>query len=145
IPVVTTGDNRGGPVELSSADPAAPPRIVHRYDATGFEAGWEVLQEVLATRPFARVENLDAGRSLADLVAQRVSTCFPAAGTGAIVEDDVGLQGSEPLSVADASVSPTEVSNNPNLTCHMIGERLAEKLRGVTPPTATRLQVRRTG
>ena len=47
---------------------------------------------------------------------------------GAVVDEDLAVYGLEGLTVADASVFPAHVTNNPNLTCFMVGERAAEKL-----------------
>ncbi|MFG2049429.1 GMC family oxidoreductase [Micromonospora sp. NPDC048935] len=48
---------------------------------------------------------------------------------GAVVDEDLRVHGVENLYVADASVLPSIVSCNTNLTSIMIGERLADQLR----------------
>ena len=59
---------------------------------------------------------------------------MPAGGCriGEVVDADLRVKGVDGLRVADASVFPRHVSNNPNLTCHMVGERLAA-LMGAGP------------
>jgi len=47
---------------------------------------------------------------------------------GKVVDEDLRVYGLDGLVVADASVFPSHVTNNPNLTCFMVGERAAEKL-----------------
>ena len=47
---------------------------------------------------------------------------------GQVVDPDLRVLGFEGLVVADASVFPRHVSNNTNLTCHMVGEYAAAKV-----------------
>ena len=47
---------------------------------------------------------------------------------GAVVDSDLRVLGVDNLMVADASVFPTQISNNTNHTCYMIGELAARKL-----------------
>ena len=47
-----------------------------------------------------------------------------------MVDDELRVLGVEGLAVADSSVFPVQISNNPNLTCYMIGERFAMRLAG---------------
>lgn len=48
---------------------------------------------------------------------------------GAVVDESLRVHGVEGLYLADASVMPSIVSCNTNLTSIMIGERLADQLR----------------
>ena len=57
-------------------------------------------------------------------------------GIGRVVGPELDLFGLERLTVADASVFPRHVSNNPNLTCHAVGERAAAILSGRRRTTA---------
>jgi choline dehydrogenase-like flavoprotein len=52
---------------------------------------------------------------------------------GEVVDPELRVYGLEGLSVADASVFPQHVSNNPNLTCHAVGEAAAVLLAGDRP------------
>jgi choline dehydrogenase len=54
----------------------------------------------------------------------------PAADEAAVVDERLRVHGTESLYVCDASVMPNIVSANTNLTSIMIGERLADWLRG---------------
>jgi choline dehydrogenase-like flavoprotein len=51
-------------------------------------------------------------------------------GIGTVVDADLAVQGVERLTVADASVFPVHVTNNPNLTVHVVGEVAARILAG---------------
>ena len=53
---------------------------------------------------------------------------------GSVVDEELRVHGVEGLLVADASVFPAHVTNNPNLTCIMVGERAA----GLITKEATR-------
>jgi choline dehydrogenase-like flavoprotein len=59
-----------------------------------------------------------------------VGTCKmgPAADPLAVVDEHLSIHGIEGLWVADASVMPTNIRANPNLTTIMIAERLADWL-----------------
>jgi choline dehydrogenase-like flavoprotein len=50
-------------------------------------------------------------------------------GIGRVVAPSLSVYGIDGLTVADASVFPRHVSNNPNFTCFMVGERAAASLR----------------
>jgi choline dehydrogenase len=133
----TTGDNVGGPFRLRSTDPTAAPVINHRYDVEPFRSAEEIVHQVLESEQFKGTKFLDAGRRLEDVVAERVGTCYHAAGTaplGQVVDSDLRVNGIDGLMVADASVFPVQVSNNTNHTCYTIGEIAARKL-GAAPRT----------
>ena len=133
----TTGDNVGGPFLLRSSDPTAPPIINHRYDVEQLRSAEQAVHDVLSTDAFKGSRFVDAGRSFDEIVAERVGTCYHPVGTapiGAVVDNDLRVLGIDGLMVADASVFPTHISNNTNLTCYMIGELAARKL-GAAPRT----------
>ena len=137
IAFATTGDNLGGPFRLRSADPTAAPIINHRYDIEPLRSAEALVHQLLTTEPFRKSTFLDAGRSFESLVAERIGTSYHPAGTapiGSVVDDDLGVLGIDGLMVADASVFPTQISNNTNHTCCMIGELAARKL-GAAPRT----------
>jgi choline dehydrogenase-like flavoprotein len=130
-------EDASGTVTLASADPTEPPLIDHRYRdviARGdFEGAFATFREVVATAAFRRrgASDADAGRSLEDILSERLGTAFHPMGTcaiGSVVDEDLRVYGVDGLVVADASVFPAHVTNNPNLTCFMVGERAAEKL-----------------
>lgn len=133
VAFVLTAGSSEGTLTVTSLDPAVQPRIEHRYDLRGFDSAWETLGRLLATSPLSRVQRLFGERPLSVLLHEGVSTAFHPVGTcpiGKVVDDDLRVYGVEGLVVADASVFPAHVSNNPNLTCFMIGERAAAKLSG---------------
>jgi choline dehydrogenase len=140
--------NRGdseGVVMIRSADPAEPPLIDHRYlsvesDVQRFEHAFAFCDELLGTTPFQRVgaRAVHAGVAVRDVVAfgvgtaqHPVGTCKmgPAGHEGAVVDDRLAVHGLENLLVADSSIFPDNVMNNTNLTCFLIGEIGADRVR----------------
>jgi len=130
-------EDASGTVSLVSADPDVLPRIDHRYAEVirrrDFAGPLATFGELVASPAFAGrgARDADAGRPLEEILAERLGTAFHPVGTcaiGAVVDEDLRVYGFENLSVADASVFPANVTNNPNLTCFMVGERAAEKL-----------------
>jgi choline dehydrogenase len=127
-------EDAGGTITLASADPLAPPRIFHPYDAAidrgDFEPAWEALAALLATPAFADagIRLDEGGRPLAAILRERLATAYHPAGgcaIGTVVDPRLGVLGVDGLMVADASVFPGHVKNNPNLTCFVVGERAA--------------------
>ena len=77
--------------------------------------------------------------AIAAFVLATVTTQFHPCGTArmgpandpmAVVDEHGRLRGIENLHVADASIMPTIPRANINLTCIMIGERMADWMRG---------------
>lgn len=132
-------EDRRGRIWLDSADPTASPRIDHPYDAAiaegAFVAPWAALQRFLASDPIR-----DAGlalehpeRPLDDQLRDHLATAFHPQGgcaIGTVVDERLAVLGHEGLHVADASVFPGHVKNNPNLTCFAVGERAARIVAG---------------
>jgi choline dehydrogenase len=131
-------DGPGGRVALRSTRPDDAPLIEHRF--------LDVVQDGrldAAAEGFARLLETDALRAIGtrdtepyvpmrDRLRAGVTTgTHPAGGCaiGRVVDTRLRVLGLEGLSVADASVFPHHVSNNPNLTCHAVGERAAVNLR----------------
>ena len=130
-------NDASGSVTLTSADPETPPNIDHRYaDVIGRQelaGAFATFQEIAASAAFARrgARSAESDHALEDILLERLGTAFHPAGTcaiGSVVDEDLGVYGLDNLFVADASVFPAHVTNNPNLTCFMVGERAAEKL-----------------
>ena len=137
IAFATSGDNAGGPFLLRSADPTAAPIINHRYDIEPLRSAEALVHQVLATEPFRNSKFLDAGRPFEEVVAERIGTSYHPVGTaaiGTVVDNDLRVYGVDGLMVADGSVYPTQISNNTNHTCYMIGELAARKLGAVPRP-----------
>ncbi|MHB1537243.1 MAG: GMC family oxidoreductase [Solirubrobacteraceae bacterium] len=124
-----TGSEKAGSVRLRSSDPSLAPLIFHEYDLDGAEDTLATLDALLETQPLrSGVRMRDRGRPLAELIAERLGTSFHPAGTcpiGGVLDERLRVMGVSGLVVADASVFPVHVSNNPNLTCYMVGERAA--------------------
>jgi choline oxidase len=139
-----------GTVRLRSGDPADPPRIDFRYftDPEGYDervmvAGVKRAREIAAQpalRDWVRRE-LSPGpdvqddaaisayvRSTANTVYHPAGTCkLGAAGDPtAVVDPFLRVRGIDGLRVADASIFPTMIGVNPNITVMMIGERCAD-------------------
>ena len=83
-------------------------------------------------------EIVDSDSALADFVHDNCTTNFHPVGTAkmgpegdpmAVVDQYCRVRGVEGLRVVDASVMPNIVRANTNLTCIMIGERVADWMR----------------
>jgi choline dehydrogenase len=140
----------GGSIKIASADPAAPPVIDHGFasviDARLFEEAWNDWRELLQTKVFRGAHAADPmGETPLDdrLMESLISGAHPAGGCpiGKVVSPDLDVLGTEGLFVADASVFPKHVTNNPNTTCFAIGEMAARKLQGAGSSTHADLGV----
>jgi choline dehydrogenase len=141
-------DGPEGTISLASADPDAPPLIDHGFAALlssdAFDVVWDDVRRLLATSALreAGVEDLDPHTPFADRLRAGIGTgTHPAGGCaiGAVVDPSLRVYGTEGLSVADAGIFPRHVSNNPNLTCHMVGEVAAAIIRGTAPELTRRV------
>ena len=117
--------------------------IDHGYWAVAqngaFESIWSDFQALLETDALraAGARDIKPETPLRDrLLAGIGSGAHPVGGCaiGSVVDPDLAVLGIDGLTVADASVFPSHVSNNPNLTVHVVGEVAAAKLRA--RPTA---------
>jgi choline dehydrogenase len=133
--MLATLDTPRGTVELRSSDPTSAPVIdlnyAQAFAAGVFEPPWEAFQTLLETAAYRAVGAVDvlAGVGLAEHLDGRIGGGTHAVGgcsIGAVVDPDLAVYGIDGLTVADASVFPSHVSNNPNLTCFAIGEVAAE-------------------
>jgi choline oxidase len=127
-----------GRVSLASRDPCAAPVIDHGYwDAAErgmFDGIWDDFRRLMDTEAMRRAGARDpaAGSSLRDRLQTGLGTgAHPAGGCaiGAVVDPDLNVIGVRGLSIADASVFPGHVTNNPAMTVHVVGEIAAERLR----------------
>ena len=84
---------------------------------------------------------VDSDTALADMIRNNCGTLWHPVGTtrmgpeddrGAVVDQYCRVRGIEGLRVVDASVMPNIVRANTNLTCIMIGERVADWMRAAT-------------
>lgn len=136
-----------GTVQVRSADPLAPPRIVsnyltHPHDAKVLVAGLRILRDIYrqpAFRELVTGEEYMPGNAVtgdADLerfAREKGGTVFHASGTcrmgsddRAVVDAKLRVRGVDRLRVIDASVMPTMVSTNTNAAAVMIGEKGAD-------------------
>jgi choline dehydrogenase len=132
-------DGPDGRISLASAAADEPPRIDHGYAALlssgAFDGVWEDFQRLLDTAALRDAGVTDLGRDtpFGERLRDGISTgTHPVGGCaiGRVVDPQLAVYGVEGLTVADASVFPRHVTNNPNLTCHMVGEVAAAVLRG---------------
>jgi choline dehydrogenase len=131
-----------GSVQIPDSNPESDPIINHRYatvesDIARFAEAFDFCRALLGTRAFTRAKAREAipGQNVRDALATNVETSFHPVGTckmgpdgdeTAVVDHRLMLRGLTNLMVADASVFPDHIMNNPNLTCFVIGERAAE-------------------
>jgi choline dehydrogenase len=150
-----------GRVTLTDTDPHVQPHIFldsygepedRRIALDGVRLCWEIanskpIRELSAgTVDTLTAAQVDDDAALFDYVRRNSATIWHPVGTcrmgvdvdpDAVVDQYLRVIGAERLSVVDASVMPTHVSANPNLTCYVIGERAGEWLvRGGAPAPA---------
>jgi choline dehydrogenase len=148
-----------GAVQLSAADPAAPPQIESQFlsDTRDLELmlrGIKLSRRLLAApafdkvrgpefRPGAEVASDDA---LGDYIRNTCGTVFHPVGTcrmgrdgDAVVDPELRVRGLEGLRVVDASVMPTLIGGNTNAPTIMIAEKAADMIRGRTPLPAAQV------
>lgn len=141
-----------GRVSLASHDPNVPPQIELNYldDAEdmrrmieGVRIAWRLMNSP-HLRPYIKAitslseETIDSDEALAEFLRANCGTIYHPVGTArmgpdsdsmAVVDQYCRVKGVEGLRVVDASVMPNIVRANTNLTCIMIGERVAEWMR----------------
>ena len=140
-----------GSLRLASADPMIAPTIDLNYLADPFDVArmieaWRVGRDLCRSgemAPFVESLLIDDA-TLADDVAleamirSQIVTTYHPAGTapmgrgddaGSVVDSRGAVHGIAGLRVADASIMPTSVRSNTNLTCLMLAERIASWMR----------------
>jgi len=144
-----------GELTLTSADPAAAPRIRQNFLATDkdwktLRQGLRMVREIGAQAPLAPFRaaeilpgpgrtsdaELDAHiRATGITVHHPLGTCKmgPASDPMAVVDPELRVRGVERLRVVDASVMPDLVGGNINAPVIMIAEKAADVIRGRTP------------
>ncbi|HWU03737.1 MAG TPA: GMC family oxidoreductase N-terminal domain-containing protein [Novosphingobium sp.] len=138
-----------GRLTLTSADPAAHPRIAfnlldHPDDRTAMIHGYRELRRLLAQAPLAEVvgpqrrgvpapEDDDAVlayiRAGAATAYHPAGTCRMGGDEDAVVDGELRLRGLRGLRVVDASVFPRLPGGNTNLPVIMVAERAADFIR----------------
>ena len=137
IVTITIALNRqqpNGSVRLASRNPEEQPLIDCDFagvlERGDFEEAWGVVQRLSRTDAFRSrgIKNGDAIRPFEEVIRERIGLSFHLASTcpiGKVVDERLRVYGVEGISVADASVFPENISNNLNMSCAMVGERVA--------------------
>ncbi|ABL69206.1 GMC family oxidoreductase [Paracoccus denitrificans] len=138
-----------GEVRLTSADPAAFPRVIPNYFSDphdletitdGAMFALEVMEQSAISRYVERRQLPEAGpvtrdqirrfcQTTAHAALHPAGTCRAGVDDMAVVDPQLRVHGIEGLRVADASIMPTLISGNPNAVCIMIGEKLSDMMR----------------
>lgn len=150
VSVTQTRPKSRGYVQLASADPAVPPRIVPNYLAESLDVqvltdGAKLVQDILeqpAFKPYLAAGHVPPTRltTQADLESfvraeahpglHPCGTCRMGTDAMAVVDPQLRVRGVEGLRIADASVMPNVISGNLNAVVIMIGEKASDLLRG---------------
>lgn len=130
-----------GSVEIAATDPRVAPVIDHNYlanesDIANFMDAFEGMRELLSTKPFQRhnAEIVSTGGGPQDHLLRMLTTAHHQSSScrmgsdprSSVVDADLRVHGYENLMIADSSIFPDTIMHNPNLTCYVIGERVAE-------------------
>jgi choline dehydrogenase len=141
-----------GTLKLASADPTVQPTISLNYLADsedmrrmveGVRIAWEIGKDPAirqyAERPVILTDEMVASNAAVEgYLRETVGTIFhpvstarmgPDGDAGAVVDQQCRVRGVQGLRVVDASIMPNIVRANTNLTCIMIGERVADWMR----------------
>jgi choline dehydrogenase len=141
-----------GRLRLRSANPEVPPQIDLNYldhpeDVRRMADGVRIAWRLMHNGPFAAMlkemvnlnaEVVNSDSALEAFVRDNCTTIFHPVGTVrmgpendpmAVVDQYCRVRGVEGLRVVDASIMPNIVRANTNLTCIMIGERVADWMR----------------
>jgi choline dehydrogenase len=142
-----------GWLEVTSTDHTVQPELHMNFlaaetDTERLTHTVRLVADVLASEPMAAEideplvfpdpETLDDDERLHAWMRENVTTAYHCAGTcrmgpdddaEAVVTQRLEVRGTENLLVADASVMPEIVTGLTNITCYMIGEKLADQLR----------------
>jgi choline dehydrogenase-like flavoprotein len=133
-----TANHEGfGTIGLTSADPTAPPRIDLNFESVIsdglFQNAWDNFHALLDTPALRAVGARSAeDQPLESILRERMGSGAHGAGgcaIGAVVSPELQVHDTESLFVIDGSVFPSNVTNNPNLTCFVVGERGAGFVR----------------
>lgn len=134
-----------GAVEIVSRESAAPPVIDHNYlgtdrDLALFHDAYEAMREIVGTGPFAirNARLLTEPSGFRDHLKAMLASAHHQSGTcrmgsdpkTSVVDPTLRVHGIDGLLVADTSVFPETVMHNTNLAACVVGERVADVVRG---------------
>ena len=136
-----------GRLSVESTDPHVAPQIELNYlgdphDTARLVEAWRIGRDLCRIEPMASLvqcllvddATLDDDDALASVIRDQISTTFHPAGTAPMGRDSDGravvdahgrVFGIDGLRVVDASIMPTSVRSNTNLTVIMMAERIA--------------------
>jgi choline dehydrogenase len=143
-------DGPNGSVRLRSPDVSDAPIINHGFREViagdAFDQTFEDFLEILHTPSFraAHARDHELGVPIKERLVQGMGTSYHPAGgcdIGTVVDADLAVLGAEGLYVADASIFPRHVTNNPNLTCFVVGELAARRIAGHQAPARRKAAV----
>jgi len=135
-----------GSVAIGSRDPSAPPSIDHNYlgsdrDLAMFDDAYEAMRAIIASTPFARLNArlLTEPSGFRDHLKAMLASAHHQSGTcrmggdpaTSVVDPTLRVHGIGGLLVADTSVFPDTIMHNTNLAAYVVGERVADLVRGV--------------
>ena len=132
-------------MEIVSRESAAPPVIDHNYlgtdrDLALFHDAYEAMREIVGTAPFAtrNARLLTEPSGFRDHLKAMLASAHHQSGTcrmgsdpkTSVVDPTLRVHGIDGLLVADTSVFPETIMHNTNLAAYVVGERVADVVRG---------------
>lgn len=132
-----------GTVDITDTDPRSLPIVDHDYladpnDILHFRDAYEMMQRLLATSAFSKVgaKLQHDGTDFEGYVKSMVASAHHQNGScrmspdpmQGVVGPDLKVHGIDGLYLADSSVFPDNIVHNTNLTCYVIGEKVAEQI-----------------
>ena len=137
-----------GSVTLTSADPAAAPRIDPKFydhpdDLDVMVKAFRITRRIMDAEPLAKwriaemySEGVQSDAEIRTILRKRSDTVYHPVGTArmgtdalAVVDSQLRVTGVEGLRVVDASIMPTLIGGNTNAPSIMIGEKGADIIR----------------
>ena len=111
------------------------------------------MQAFVESIPILTDEIMASDEQVEELLRMTIGTTFHPVGTAkmgpagdpeAVVDPECRVRGVEGLRVVDASIMPTIPRANTNLTCIMIGERIADQMKRDAEREPNQIALRRT-
>jgi choline dehydrogenase len=151
VGVVLMRPRSRGRLAITTTDPTVQPTLELNYlndpaDLARMAAGWRLGRDLCRRGELAPMVGslliddavLDDDDALAAVLHSQITTTYHPAGTApmggagdrrSVVDAKGRVHGVEGLRVVDASILPTSVRSNTNLTCAMVAERMASWMR----------------